>query len=462
MMTRAPGDLPPLLRRHFGETSSPIERWSPDKLRAYQQDALAEQLAHVYAHNDFYRQKFDAAGTKAGDFRSLGDLARFPFTNKDELRGKPWVLLSVPKEQVCLTHTSTGTTGGAWSYVHYSWADMHERDWAPFPHELMDIGDDDVVINALPYEMSSAGQSFQRSLQGAAGAQVVPVGKGGYYSEADKTVQVMAELAADVLITTPPYAMLLSEVAEAIGRKPGQDIRLRFIWLTGEGCSPAYRRRLEARWHCPALVFYGSLECGPIGIECRRQAGCHVSAGHVYLEIVDPKTGELKQPGQIGEVVCTTLVREAAPLIRYRTQDLAMIDGAPCACGVVFPKLHIRGRIADQVPGGSTGPAEAAPPISPYAIEDVLFNESAVGGNYQLYTTEKGLRIEAELADQAAAEVAHHRILEVLGGRGIKAELTWVDHIPRTGGKTRRIRPLAERDTVMAERCVLKAALRPS
>jgi phenylacetate-CoA ligase len=458
-MIHAHDDLPPLLHRHFGDVSSPIERWPVEKLRAYQQDALAEQLTHVYAHNDFYRGKFDAAGVKPDEFRALGDLARFPFTHKDELRGKPWVLLSVPKEDVCLTHTSTGTTGGAWSYVHYSWADMHERDWAPFPHELMDIGDDDVVINALPYEMSSAGQSFQRSLQGAAGAQVVPVGKGGYYSEADKTVQVMAELAADVLITTPPYAMLLAEVADAIGQKPGQNIRLRFIWLTGEGCSPAYRRRLEARWHCPALVFYGSLECGPIGIECRRQAGCHVSAGHVYLEIVDPRTGEPKRPGEIGEVVCTTLLREAAPLIRYRTQDLALIDPAPCACGVVFPKVHIRGRIADQVPGSGSEPA-AAPPISPYAIEDVLFSERAVGGNYQLYTTEKGLQIEAELAEAAAGEPARRRILEILGGRGIQAELNWVEHIPRTGGKTRRVRPLCERDTVMAERCVLQAAVK--
>jgi phenylacetate-CoA ligase len=461
-MIRPANELPAHIARYFGNgQQTPIERWSAERLGEYQRDTVAEQLRHVYAANDFYRQKFDTAGVKPDDFHNLADLARFPFTHKDELRGKPWVLLSVPKNEVCLTHTSTGTTGGAWSYVHYSWDDMHVRDWAPFPHELMDIRDTDLVINALPYEMSSAGQSFQRSLQGAAGAQVVPVGKGGFYSEADKTVQVMADLAADVLITTPPYAMLLSEVAAAIGRRPGQDIRLRFIWLTGEGCSPAYRRRLEERWQCPALVFYGSLECGPIGIECRQQAGCHVSAGHVYLEIVDPQTGQPKPPGEVGEVVCTTLLRQASPLIRYRTQDLAMMDPAACPCGVVFPKVHIRGRIVDQVPQQGPTPQAAAPPISPYAIEDVLYSQAEMGGNYQIYAAGPSLRIEAELSGGGAGDAARQRILEALGRRGIQAELAWVDHIPRTGGKTRRIRPASEREAVMGERCVLRAALEP-
>jgi phenylacetate-CoA ligase len=461
VVIRPDKELPLLIRRYFGEASAPIERWPAEHLRAYQRDALIEQLSHAGSRNDFYRAKFQAANVKPSDFRALEDLPRFPFTHKDELRGKPWVLLSVPKDQVCLTHTSTGTTGGVWSYVHYSWDDMHSRDWAPYAHELMGIRDSDVVVNALPYEMSSAGQSFQRSLQGAAGAAVVPVGKGGFYSEGDKTAQVMADLAADVLITTPPYAMLLSEVSAAVGLTPGKEIRLRIIWLTGEGCSPAYRRRLETLWKCPALVFYGSLECGPIGIECREQSGCHVSAGHVHLEIVDPQTGAPRPPGEIGEVVCTTLLREAAPLIRYRTQDLATIDPAPCPCGVLLPKVHIRGRIADQVPQSEAGLAAAPPAISPYMIEDVLYGHAEMGGNYQIYAGGGALRIEAErAADAPASESARKNILEALSRRGIQADLAWVEHIPRTGGKTRRIRPLEDRNAVMSERCVLQAALK--
>jgi len=468
-MIRAESSLSELARRYFGGSSpTPIEDWSNETLRAYQQDALAEQLEHVYANNEFYRGKCDASGVKPGDFHSLDDFARFPFTEKDELRGKPWALLSVPKSEVCLTHTSTGTTGGEWSYVHYTWDDMHAGDWAPFPHRLMDIQETDVVVNALPYEMSSAGQSFQRSLQGAAGALVVPVGKGGFYSEADKTVRVMADLKADVLITTPPYAMLLSEVAEAFDLRSNADIGLRLLWLTGEGCSPAYRRRLQDLWNCPAYVFYGSLECGPIGIECREQSGCHISSGYVYLEIVDPETGQPKPPGEVGEVVCTTLQRKAAPLIRFRTQDLAMIQPEPCSCGVVFPKLHIRGRVVDQVKSPAAGRNESGgkencseEAISPYAIEEVLYSQSEMGANYQIYIVESGLRIEAELAEGVDdGEPTRKRILNILKDRGIKAELEWVEHIPRTGGKTRRVRPFSQQSETMAQPCVLHSALK--
>jgi len=168
-------------------------------------------LAHVHANNKFYRGKFDRAGVQPADFRTLDDLRRFPFTTKAELLEDPfdpWKLRCVPKKDIRLAHTSTGTTGGdKWSYIFYSAEDMTIRDFAPYPRLLMPVGEEDVVVNALPYEMSSAGQSFQRSLQGVAGALVVPVGKGGFYADPYKTARVMADLGATVLITTPPYAL---------------------------------------------------------------------------------------------------------------------------------------------------------------------------------------------------------------------------------------------------------------
>lgn len=439
---------PALLQRYFGSSQDPIEHWPPDRLRAYQTESIAELLEHVYANNRFYREKFDRAGVRPADFQGLEDLRRFPFTSKDELRGDPWILLSVPKGEVCLAHTSTGTTGGVWSYILYSWEDMHVRDLAPYPRLLMPVRRSDVVINALPYEMSSSGQSFQRSLQGAAGAMVVPVGKGGFYSDPHKTVRIMADLEGSVLITTPPYAMLLAEVAAEMGLHLGRNIPLRFMWLTGEGCSPAYRRRLEDLWYCPALVFYGSMECGAIAVECGEHNGSHVSAGHVYLEIIDPTTGNAPPPGQPGEVVCTVLQRRASPLVRFRTQDLAVLEPAACPCGTLLPRLHIRGRIADQV--ALESPGETAPAVSPYMIEDVLFSQPEMGGNYQIYTAGDRLLIDAELRDGAGGAAARDRILGILQSRGLRAELNWVAHIPRTGGKTRRVRPLAEREQVMA------------
>jgi phenylacetate-CoA ligase len=448
-----------LLRTYFGAADPPIEHWPDETLRAYQRDAVREQLAHVEANNPFYRQKFRQAGVSVADFRDLDDLGRFPFTAKDELRGDPWVLLSVPRDQVALAHTSTGTSGGAWSYVLYSWDDMHVHDQAPYPRLLMPVRDSDVVVNALPYEMSSSGQSFQRSLQGAAGALVVPVGKGGFYSDAHKTVQVMRELAADVLITTPPYAMALAEVAAAKGLRLGEDLRLRFMWITGEGCSPAYRKRLEALWHCPALVFYGSMECGSIAIECPEHAGSHVSLGHVYLEIVDPKSGRPLPPGQVGEVVCTVLQRKASPLVRFRTGDLGFLDPAPCRCGVCFPRMNLRGRIIEQV---SAGADSAGTAVSPYLIEEVLYSHAEVGGNYQIYTAGDRVVIDAERtaaggpAGAANWDAARDRIVQGLAERGVRAEVEWVDYLPRTGGKTRRVRPLADRGEVLAAPCVVR------
>jgi phenylacetate-CoA ligase len=453
------GELPGILRTYFGDPAAPpIEHWPEDRLRAYQTEAVAEQLAHVYAHSRFYRAKFEQTGVRPGDFRGLADLARFPFTTKDELRagarGGPWVLLAVPKEEVCLVHTSTGTTGGDWSYLFYTWEDMHVRDFAPYPRLLMPVAAGDVVLNALPYEMSSSGQSFQRSLQGVAGALVVPAGKGGFYADPYKTVQIMADLRATVLLTTPPYTMLLAEVAEQLGHGPGSDVAPRLLWLTGEGCAPAYRRRLEELWRCQGLVFYGSMECGCIGIECPRQAGGHVCMGHLLVEVIDPQTGRPAAPGQVGEVVCTVLQRRASPLVRFRTQDLASLDPTPCPCGVRFPRLHIRGRIADQV---SRGTAEA---VSPHVIEEVLYSQSEMGNNYQLYVGGERLRIEAELRRGAhRPDEARGRILDQLRRRGLEADLAWVEHVPRLAGKSRRVRPLAERDGLMAAASLLRKAL---
>lgn len=452
------GDWQPAgtLARYFGgDRVEPVEHWPPDRLREYQRDAVAEQLAHVAANNEFYRAKFSAAGVSPGDFQTLDDLARFPFTAKSELLRKPWVLLSVPREQVCLTHTSTGTTGGDWSYILYSWDDMHAHDVLPAPRLLMPVQAGDVVINALPYEMSSSGQSFQRSLQAGPSALVVPVGKGGFYSDPAKTIEIIRDLSADVLITTPPYAMLLAEFAQKRGLRADQELSPRFMWITGEGCSPAYRRRLEEIWDCPALVFYGSMECGSIAIESTAHDGCYVSGGQVYVEIVDPKSGQPAPPGQVGEVVCTVLQRKASPLIRYRTQDLGLLDPTPGKDGFQLPRLFIRGRMADQIAQPRDQPA--APPISPYMVEDVLYAQPEMGGNYQLYTDGPRLLVEAEPRAGAGDEAeAARRIAAGLSARGLTAEVRWVAHIPRTGGKTRRLRPLADRDRLMSQPCLLR------
>ncbi len=171
--------------------------------------------------------------------------------------------------------------------------------------------------------------------------------------------------------------------------------------------------------------------------------------GHLYLEIVDPKTGRPQPPGEVGEVVCTVLQRRASPLIRFRTQDLGVLDPSPCPCGVRFPRLHVRGRMVDQVSQG------AQPAVSPYLIEEVLYSQAEMGNNYQIYAGGPRLRIEAELR-HGEPDAVRARVLDLLRQRGLQAELTWVEHVPRVAGKTRRVRPLDERERLMGEASLLR------
>ena len=438
------------LTRYFTGDAGPVEHWPTERLRDYHRDAIAEQLAHVAVGSPFYQGKFAVAGVSAADFHGLDDLARFPFTAKSELLADPWTLLSVPREQVVLVHTSTGTTGGDWSYLLYTWEDMHAHDTIPAPRVLMPVRSGDVVINALPYEMSSSGQSFQRSLQGGFGATVVPVGKGGFYSDPDKTIRIMGDLRADVLVTTPPYAMLLTEAAAERGIRIGTDLAPRFLWITGEGCSPAYRRRLEELWGCPALVFYGSMECGSMAIECPQRAGCHVSLGQVYVEIIDPKTGQPAPPGQVGEVVCSVLQRKASPLIRFRTHDLGFLDDVALRLRrAVSAAAHSRsdGRSDRRRRPGS---ASRFPLSGRGCVVRAGRNGEQLPDLRRWRPTAGRGRAAPGCTDADGA--VRGAIESALAQRGLKAEVRWIDHIPRTGGKTRRVRPLTDRDQVMSSR----------
>jgi len=436
--------IPPLFARYFGaQLERTVEDWDAATLRAYQTDAVAELLAHVAANSPFYQRKFAEADVSPGDFHGLDDLAKFPFTAKDELRGDPWILRSVPRTDVRQVHTSTGTTGGRWSYLLYSWDDLNLRDHVPIPWKLFDVQPGDVVVDALPYEMSSSGQSFQRALQHH-GCLVVPAGKGSIYSDPYKTVEIMAELGANVLITTPPYAMLLAEIAAQIGVKPSP----RLIWLTGEGCSPSFRRRIEQLWGCDARVFYGSMECGSISLESPRKDGGHICGGHVVVEIVDEKTCAPLPPGQMGEIVCTVLQRRASPLIRFRTQDRGFLEPPAAGSDVVLPRLQLRGRIVDEAV------------VPPMPIENLLYALPEMGGNYQLYHEAERLVIDAELASGANAEASRAKLLVLLAKlpflASFQVEMNWVEHIPHAAGKTRRIRPLADRTEVMAQASLLR------
>lgn len=425
--------IPDLVKQYFASGEEHVDTWPQERLDDYQSAALRRILIHAFEKNAFYRGKLLAAGARPTELRFPHDMVKIPLTTKDELRGKPWLLLAAPRHTVSQIHVSTGTTGGEEIYVPHSWEDLHVNNMSPAMRRLIPVGTSDVVVIALPYEMSSSGLAYHRTFQKSYGAHVVPAGKGGYYSTPERTLRAARDLGATVLVTTPSYAVLMSEVAEKQGIALA-DVPLRFIWLTGEGCSPAFRDRVEALWGHPAYFYYGSLEAGPIGIECEDRSGYHLAGGHVYVEVIDPATGSVLAPGEVGEIVVTELTRLTSPLIRYRTGDLGYIETKPCPCGVTLKKLVMRGRNSDQI-------RIAGKMYGPYYLEQFLMQLPEAGNWYQFVPHEDRLviRVEPAASVEPTARIAQSMASQFEYFTGIRTVVEFVDRLPRTGGKTLRV-----------------------
>jgi len=402
----------------------------------FQTEALRAITARAYKHNSFYREKMIQAGVKPGDVKTLADLVKLPFTTKDELRGRPWALLAADEKDISLINVSTGTTGGEEIYIMQTWRDHFLNEFSAGYRKLVDVEDGDIVINALPYEMSSAGLAFHKVFMDASHATVVNVGKGGAYSTPEKTAQVMRDLQPTVVITTPSYAITIAEAAAEINFDL-TGLPLKKMFLTGEGCSPAFRQRVEQIWGTKANFYYGSLECGPLGIECDAHNGYHIPMGHVAFEIVDPKTGEVQEPGEIGEVVATTLTRFDSPLFRYHTQDLGYIDPDPCKCGNIFPRFFMRGRLVDHITIKEVD-------FSPFYLEEFLMRLPEVGNWYQFVAgpdNNDRLKIRTELAPgiKPTQELTDKLASKMEFAIGIPCEFEFVTKLPRPGSKTVRV-----------------------
>jgi len=409
---------------------------SPAILAGFQKESLREMVDRAYNHNSFYRQKMDRAGVKPGDVSDLSDLSSLPFTTKEELRGNPWLLLAGEKEDVSAISVSTGTTGGEEIYIMQTWRDHYLNEFSPGHPKLFNLKPGNICINALPYEMSSAGLAFHKVFMENQRATVVPVGKGGAYSPPGKTIKVMRDLQPTVLMTTPSYAITLAEAAAEISFDLNS-LPLHKIWLTGEGCSPSFRERVEKIWATRANFHYGSLECGVLGMECDHHAGYHIPLGQVILEVVHPQTGKVLEPGEIGEIVATCLLRFDSPLIRYRTQDLGYLEPDPCSCGIIFPRFFLRGRLVDQITIRGID-------FSPFYLEEFLMRQPEVGNWYHFVVKEDNneqLKIRTELADGVSPtpELAEKLASKMEFAIGIPCEFQFVAKLPRPGVKTVRV-----------------------
>ena len=318
-----------------------------EELRAHQLNGLKWTVAHAYSGSLCYRQKLDRAGVRPEDIRTLADIRRLPFTTADDLReGYPLPLLSVPTSEVVRIHASSGTTGKK-KVLAYTRKDID--DWAHFfarCYEMAGLTREDRVQIAVGYGIWTAGASFQLGCE-RFGAMAIPVGPGNL----DMQCQFLVDLQSTVMCCTASMALLMAEEVQRRGLR--DSIALKKIIYGSERSSDAMRRRikellgLEDMFDIPGMTeLYGP----GTGLECAKHEGVHYWADYYIVEILDPATLEPVPAGETGEMVVTTLCKEAAPLIRYRTRDLSRLVDHRCSCGNVLP-MHDRilGRSDDMV-----------------------------------------------------------------------------------------------------------------
>lgn len=426
--------FPPFVARTFAKAITP-DQMSRSRIEAYQEEAIIEVISRVYQNSPFYHDKLTQAGVKPEDIKGLKDFAKVPFTTKEDLRQDPWVRLACAKKEISLIHVSSGTTGGKEIYTPHTWKEYYLNHSIIYPR-LTPVKREDLAFVALPYEMSQSGLNFHNLFITGHQAASVPVGKGGAYSTPEKTIKMMMNLKPTFIVTSPSYAVTLAEAAE----EASFDITtlpLKRMFVAGEGCSNAFRKRLEKMWGTTVNFHYGATECGFIGRECDHHDGLHITAAHVLVEIVDPETGKVLNPGEIGEVVVTCLLRFDTPLIRYRTQDLGYFNPKQCKCGVSLPRLHLLGRATDHIilKGKS---------YSPYALEEFLMKLPEVGNWYQ-FVVQPGdneqLTILAEpaIGIEPTPEIMQKCAAQLQASIGAPCEVQFVDKMDRPRIKAKRV-----------------------
>ena len=350
-----------------------IETMPVERLRALQLERL-QTVARRAALSPYYRAMYQQRGITADDITSLGDLRHLPLTSKHDLRsGYPYGFLTVPKDEVVRLHSSSGTTGQATVMFHTA-ADI--RDWANLMARCMYMTGarkTDVFQNMTGYGMFTGGLGFHYGSE-LLGMLTVPAGSGN----SKRQIHFMRDFGTSVLHIIPSYALHMISVFEEEGVNPKTDLRLRIVFLGAEPHTEHTRRRVEEAFGVKAYNSYGLSEMyGPgVAFECPEQDGLHIWEDAYLVEIIDPVTLEPVAEGEEGELVLTSLTREAMPLIRYRTRDLTSVTSAPCPCGRTHKRIaRIKGRSDDMfiVKGVN---------VFPMQVEAVLMSIPEVGTNY--------------------------------------------------------------------------------
>ena len=417
----------------------PIESASRDEIAALQLSRLRWTLQHAYDNVAHYRARFDEKGVHPADLASLDDLAAFPFTVKDDLRrGYPFGMFAVPREQVIRVHASSGTTGIP-TVVGYTRADLDT--WADIMARCLRAAGaraGDVVHVAYGYGLFTGGLGFHGGAE-RLGCTVIPA-SGGY---TDRQVRMIRDFRPHVIAVTPSYMLAIADEFERQGLDP-RHCSLQIGMHGAEPWTEAMRDEIETRFGMMAVDLYGCSEAiGPgVSVECMEtRDGPHIWEDHFYPEIVDPETGAVLPDGETGELVITSLTKEASPIIRYRTRDLTRL--APGTARSMRRMQRVKGRSDDMLIIRGVN-------LFPSQIEEILLEDERLSPHYYLEVRRPRrldeLTVVVEAKAAAAAEETRAAAGRDLAGHiksriGISSEVAVTEpgSVERSIGKAKRI-----------------------
>ncbi len=371
-----------------------------EEIRDIQTKNLLDAVKRVYQNVALYKDKFDKAGITPDDIKTLEDLKKIPFTVKDDLRDTyPFGMFAVPKEDVVRVHASSGTTGKP-TVVGYTKNDLDM--WSEVMARLCVAGGahiHDTAQVAFGYGLFTGAFGLHYALE-KIGAMVVPASSGN----TEKQIMLMKDFETTVLISTPSYALYISEVMEKMGIDPTKDLKLKYGLFGAEASTEEMRAELEKRLGITATENYGLSEIiGPgVSGECTHKCGMHINEDHFIVEIIDPITGEVLPDGEQGEVVISAVTKEALPILRYRTKDISYLIPERCGCGRTLKRMaKIKGRSDDMLVIRGVN-------VFPSQIEEVLLKSQEVEPHYEIIVTREDwldkLEILVEVADSSLLE----------------------------------------------------------
>ena len=410
-------------------------------LKTLQLKRLKQLITYVYNNNKYYHQSLKNAGVKPVDIKNLHDIEHLPFLTKHDLRSYyPFGLLCTNINDIVEVHASSGTTGkpvvGPYTPNDVDlWGEVMARSLY-----ANGLRKQDILQNSYGYGLFTGAHGFEKGAQ-KIGAMVITISSGN----TKRQIDVMKDFKTTSLACTPSYSLYIAEVAEENGLNPQEDFNLKLGHFGAEAWSDKMRTNIEQRWGITAYEHYGLTEIIGPGVvsECPEKK-LHINADHFLPEIIDPTTGEILPPCEEGELVFTTLTKEAFPIIRFRTRDLASLSEEPCPCGRTLPiQSRIKGRSDDmmKIKGVIVFPSQ---------IEAALMQIPGISDNYQIIKTKKGeitsLSVEVEPTEERykqghlddLAQQAEKEIYSILNLH-VPVVTIAPKTIPRSTGKAKRV-----------------------